>query len=56
MVPNIFLLNMFGFINLRVKCYFSSCGLSHFNSLVQMFHFSSMGLKRFHRCDVSSLG
>ncbi|MFS7935736.1 hypothetical protein Hanom_Chr05g00407071 [Helianthus anomalus] len=35
---------------IRVKCHFSSCGLSHFTSLVQMFYFSSMCQKRFHRC------
>ncbi|MFS8031478.1 hypothetical protein Hanom_Chr17g01546381 [Helianthus anomalus] len=40
----------------RVKCYFSPCGLGHFASLVQMFHFSHVGPKRFHRRHFSPLG
>ncbi|MFS7934645.1 hypothetical protein Hanom_Chr05g00394041 [Helianthus anomalus] len=39
-----------------VKCHFSPCGLGHFASLVQRFHFSPMGPKRFHRCHFSPLG
>ncbi|MFS7949826.1 putative exostosin [Helianthus anomalus] len=35
---------------------FESCGLCHFVSLVQRFHFSSVGPKRFHRCHFSPLG
>ncbi|MFS8023482.1 hypothetical protein Hanom_Chr16g01451981 [Helianthus anomalus] len=34
----------------KVKCHFSPCGLDHFTSLVQKFHFSHVGSKRFHRC------
>ncbi|MFS7916201.1 hypothetical protein Hanom_Chr02g00174351 [Helianthus anomalus] len=41
---------------IRVKCHFSPCGLGHFVSLVQMFHFSPVGPKRFHRCHFSPLG
>ncbi|MFS7966285.1 hypothetical protein Hanom_Chr09g00772031 [Helianthus anomalus] len=44
-----------GQINLRVKCHFSPCGLGHFCSLLQMFHFSLMGSKMFHRCHFSPL-
>ncbi|KAJ0736518.1 putative DNA-directed RNA polymerase [Helianthus annuus] len=44
------------FILLRVKCDFSPCGLGHFASLVQRFHFSLVGPKRFHRCHFSQLG
>ncbi|MFS7981570.1 hypothetical protein Hanom_Chr10g00952541 [Helianthus anomalus] len=40
----------------RVKCHFSPCGFSHFASLVQKFHFSPVGPKRFHRCHFSPLG
>ncbi|MFS7957285.1 hypothetical protein Hanom_Chr07g00664551 [Helianthus anomalus] len=40
----------------RVKCHFSPYGLGHFTSLVQMFHFSPMGPKKFHRCHFSLLG
>ncbi|MFS8005247.1 hypothetical protein Hanom_Chr13g01235131 [Helianthus anomalus] len=43
-------------IFLRVKCHFRPCGLGHFASLVQRFHFSPVGLKRFHRCHFSPLG
>ncbi|MFS7927923.1 hypothetical protein Hanom_Chr04g00314831 [Helianthus anomalus] len=44
------------FINKRVKCPFSPCGMSHFVGLVQMFHFSSVGPKLFHYCHFSPLG
>ncbi|MFS7961182.1 hypothetical protein Hanom_Chr08g00711831 [Helianthus anomalus] len=40
----------------RVKCHFSPCDLGHFGTLVQRFHFSSVGPKRFHRCHFSPLG
>ncbi|MFS7965712.1 hypothetical protein Hanom_Chr09g00765431 [Helianthus anomalus] len=40
----------------RVKCHFSPCGLGHFASLVQRFHFSLVGPKRFHYCHFSPLG
>ncbi|MFS7936052.1 hypothetical protein Hanom_Chr05g00410861 [Helianthus anomalus] len=40
----------------RVKCHFSPCGLGHFVRLVQRFHFSLVGPKRFHRCHFSPLG
>ncbi|MFS7944020.1 hypothetical protein Hanom_Chr06g00507061 [Helianthus anomalus] len=40
----------------RVKCHFSPSGLDYFVSLVQMFHFSPVGPKRFHRCHFSPLG
>ncbi|MFS7963714.1 hypothetical protein Hanom_Chr08g00741591 [Helianthus anomalus] len=43
-------------IYIRVKCHFSHCGLGHFASLVQRFHFSHVGPKRFHRCHFSLLG
>ncbi|MFS8006161.1 hypothetical protein Hanom_Chr14g01246011 [Helianthus anomalus] len=39
----------------RVKCHFNPRALSHFTSLVQMFHFSHVGPKRFHRCHFSAL-
>ncbi|MFS8027446.1 hypothetical protein Hanom_Chr16g01498811 [Helianthus anomalus] len=41
---------------IRVKCHFSPCGLSHFTSLVQMFHFPPVGPKRFYLCLFSLLG
>ncbi|MFS8034294.1 hypothetical protein Hanom_Chr17g01579481 [Helianthus anomalus] len=41
---------------IRVKCHFSPCSLSHFSSLVQRFHFSPIGSKRFQRCHFSPLG
>ncbi|KAF5767854.1 hypothetical protein HanXRQr2_Chr14g0629571 [Helianthus annuus] len=44
------------YIYSRVKCYFSPCGLFHFASLVQRFHFSHVGPKIFHCCDFSPLG
>ncbi|KAJ0938913.1 hypothetical protein HanRHA438_Chr02g0055091 [Helianthus annuus] len=40
----------------RVKCHFSPCGLDHFVSLVQMFYFSPLGPKLFHRCHFSPRG
>ncbi|MFS8019084.1 hypothetical protein Hanom_Chr15g01399711 [Helianthus anomalus] len=40
----------------RVKCHFSPCGLGHFASLVQRFHFSPVGPKRFHHCHFSPPG
>ncbi|MFS8001106.1 hypothetical protein Hanom_Chr13g01186301 [Helianthus anomalus] len=40
----------------RVKCHFSPCGLGYFISLVQMFHFSLVGPKRFHRYHFNPLG
>ncbi|MFS7902562.1 hypothetical protein Hanom_Chr01g00012701 [Helianthus anomalus] len=40
---------------IRVKCHFSVCGLGYFVSLVQRFHFSHVGPKRFHRCHFSPL-
>ncbi|MFS7943002.1 hypothetical protein Hanom_Chr06g00495151 [Helianthus anomalus] len=43
-------------ISFRFKCHFSPCCLGHFASLVQMFHFSYVGPKRFHRCHFSLLG
>ncbi|MFS8004653.1 hypothetical protein Hanom_Chr13g01228341 [Helianthus anomalus] len=45
-----------GYIRLRVKCHFRPCDLGYFVSLVQRFHFSSVGSKRFHRCHFSPLG
>ncbi|MFS8031527.1 hypothetical protein Hanom_Chr17g01546901 [Helianthus anomalus] len=42
-------------IYIRVKCHFSPCGLSHFVSLVQRFHFSPVGSKKFHRCHLVHL-
>ncbi|MFS7949339.1 hypothetical protein Hanom_Chr06g00570431 [Helianthus anomalus] len=44
------------YISFRVKCHFSPCGLGHFSSLVQKFHFSHVGPKRFHHCHFSPLG
>ncbi|MFS7969979.1 hypothetical protein Hanom_Chr09g00815591 [Helianthus anomalus] len=40
----------------RVKCHFSPCGCVHFASLVQMFHFSPVGPKKFYCCHFSQLG
>ncbi|MFS7930733.1 putative Endonuclease/exonuclease/phosphatase superfamily [Helianthus anomalus] len=40
------LFNMMPKIFKRVKCHFSPCGLGHFDSLVQRFHFSHVGPKR----------
>ncbi|MFS7977612.1 putative transcription factor, K-box [Helianthus anomalus] len=50
----IFIFNLIIFS--RVKCHFSPCGLGYFGSLVQKFHFSHVGSKRFHRCHFCPLG
>ncbi|MFS7955637.1 hypothetical protein Hanom_Chr07g00644961 [Helianthus anomalus] len=35
-------------VNFRVKCHIRPCGLGHFVSLVQRFHFSHLGPKKFY--------
>ncbi|MFS7941927.1 hypothetical protein Hanom_Chr06g00482041 [Helianthus anomalus] len=49
------LVGMHNIIN-RVKCHFNPCGLGHFASLVQRFHFWHVGPKRFRCCYFSPLG
>ncbi|MFS7924188.1 hypothetical protein Hanom_Chr03g00269701 [Helianthus anomalus] len=45
-----------GFKKKIVKCHFLLCGLGHFASLVQRFHFLHLSSKMFYRCHFNPLG